>query len=107
MVLSDLLEIAEKERQAQKSTVIRCCVAAGCLAANAQAVKQELEKAVKAANLEDRVEVRGVGCLRLCCQGPLVQVDPLGILYQRATADGATALVAALSGDENNVPHGD
>ena len=26
--------------------------------------------------LKDEVEVRGVGCMRLCCEGPLVQADP-------------------------------
>ncbi len=39
----------------------------------ARASKKHLDKAVKDAGLEDQVEVRGVGCMKLCCQGPLVQ----------------------------------
>ena len=85
MDLAELQEIAEQERQARKPIRIRCCVAAGCLSANAQTVKQELEAAVAAAGIDDRVEVCGVGCMRLCSRGPLVQVDPDGALYANVT----------------------
>ncbi|PSB34908.1 NuoF family protein [Stenomitos frigidus] len=102
MDLSELLEIAEKERQSQKALRIRCCVAAGCLSSNALAIKEGLEKAVTEAGLADTVEVSGVGCLRLCCQGPLVQVDDLvepdnpGILYEKVTPDQSSAIAASL-----------
>ena len=76
MVIDDLNAIAEKERAARKKTVIRCCMAAGCMSSNSEAVKKNLEPAVKAAGLENEVEVRGVGCMKLCCEGPLVGVDP-------------------------------
>ena len=75
MVIDDLVEIAEKERAARKKYVIRCCMAAGCMSSDSKGVKEALDKAVKEAGLEDQVEVRGVGCMKLCCQGPLVQVD--------------------------------
>ena len=75
MVIDDLIEIAEKERASRKKYTIRCCLAAGCMSSNSKGVKDALEKAVKDARLEDRVEVRGVGCMKLCCQGPLVQID--------------------------------
>src|SRR5512143_63448 len=87
MVIDDLIEIAEKERAARKQYTIRCCLAAGCMSSNSKGVKEALEKAVKDAGLEDRVEVRGVGCMKLCCQGPLVQVDLKG--------EGATVEVQA------------
>jgi len=74
MDLSELIEIAQKERASEKPVQIRCCVAAGCLSANSQAVKERLEETVTAKNLTAKVEVRGVGCMRLCCQGPLVEV---------------------------------
>ena len=75
MVIDDLIEIAEKERASRKKYVVRCCMAAGCMSSNSKGVKEALDKAVKEAGLEDQVEVRGVGCMKLCCQGPLVQVD--------------------------------
>jgi bidirectional [NiFe] hydrogenase diaphorase subunit len=100
MDLAELQEIAQHERQARKPIRIRCCVAAGCLSANAQSVKQKLEAAVAEAGMQERVEVCGVGCMRLCSQGPLVQVDPDGALYQKVAPDDAAALVAAVDGAE-------
>ena len=67
MVLNDLIQIKERELASRKKYVLRCCMAAGCMSSNAQSLKDELEKAVAAAGLKDEVEVRGVGCLKLCC----------------------------------------
>jgi len=103
MDLSELLEMAEKERQSQKALQIRCCIAAGCLSSNALAVKEALEKAVTEAGLADTAQVCGVGCLRLCCQGPLVQVDHPAesdlprILYQKVTPDQVPAIAQTLT----------
>jgi bidirectional [NiFe] hydrogenase diaphorase subunit len=98
MDLTELLEIGEKERQGQSGIRIRVCVAAGCLSANAQAVKQSLEAAVGEAGLADSVRVVGVGCLGLCSGGPLVAVDPENILYEKVTPADAPSIVAALTG---------
>jgi bidirectional [NiFe] hydrogenase diaphorase subunit len=66
------------------------------------------------------VEVRGVGCMKLCCQGPLVQVDTHGEgatvaistdghgpLYQKVTPEDAASLVSTLKGGKTNVQQGD
>jgi bidirectional [NiFe] hydrogenase diaphorase subunit len=98
--LSDLLEIGRKERDATPPAQIRCCVAAGCLSAGSQGVLDRLRAAVKEAGVGDCVKVAAVGCLRLCCQGPLVQVDPEGALFQKVTADNAPSIVAGLSGGQ-------
>ncbi|MEO3706666.1 (2Fe-2S) ferredoxin domain-containing protein [Trichormus azollae] len=42
------------------------------MSSNSQAVKYNLDASVKAAGLEKRLQVAGVGCMRLCYQGPLV-----------------------------------
>lgn len=102
MDLPELLEIANQERQSQTPIRIRCCVAAGCLSSNSLAVKEHLETAVTKSGMANRVKVCGVGCMRLCCQGPLVKVDDstqsgeAGILYENVTPDQAPAIVAAL-----------
>src|ERR1043166_9809968 len=99
MVIDDLIEITQKERAATRPHTIRCCLAGGCMSSNSKAVKDALVKAVKETGLSDEVEVRGVGCMKLCCQGPLVQVDSLGSaadalhnhgygpLYQKVTVE--------------------
>jgi bidirectional [NiFe] hydrogenase diaphorase subunit len=102
MHLEELLEIKkqERDRQEQKKTRIRCCTAAGCLSSGAAAVKSNLETAVSAAGLDDSVEVCGVGCLRFCGRGTLVEVDPNGILYEEVSPDQASGIISALS-EEN------
>ena len=115
MDIEALIEIAEKERAARKKYTVRCCLAAGCMSSNSKGVKEALEKAVK----EDQVEVRGVGCMKLCCQGPLVQIDSTdsaacvqvdakgeGPLYQRVTAEDAASLIATLKGGQTKVQAG-
>jgi len=106
MDLTQLLEIAQQEYAAKKLIQIRCCVAAGCLSADSLAVKQCLEKAVKEIGLEDQVQVCGVGCLRLCCQGPLVQIEPEKMLYEKVTLQDAPSIITALNGGETTVQRG-
>src|SRR5271166_607284 len=106
MDIDDLIAIAEKENASRKKTVIRCCTAAGCMSSRADAVKAGLDKAVKDAGLGDKVEVRGVGCMRLCCQGPLVGVDPTGAMYENVTPQDAASLVASTTGAPTAVRRG-
>lgn len=96
MDLAELHEIAEHERKARRPMRISCCVAAGCLSADAQAVKDRLAAEVAAAGLADQVEVCGVGCMRLCSQGPLVRADPAAALYGPVAPAHAPAIVASL-----------
>ena len=107
MDLNELLQIKEKELAAQKPHTLRCCMAAGCMSSNSQAVKDGLEKAVADAGLSNQVEVRGVGCMKLCCQGPLVQADPAGALYERVTPPDAASIVGTLQGGATHVGKGD
>ena len=107
MILNDLLQVKEKELAAQKKIVLRCCLAAGCISSNSKGVKEQLEKAVAEAGLQDEVEVRGVGCMKLCCDGPLVQADPQNALYIKVTPENAPSIVAALKGGKSEVQQGD
>src|SRR5450756_1256252 len=103
MILNDLVQIKEKELAARKKITLRCCMAAGCMSSDSKGVKQQLDQAVTEAGLQDRVEVRGVGCMKLCCEGPLVQADPQNLLYIKVTAENAPSIVAALKGGQANV----
>jgi bidirectional [NiFe] hydrogenase diaphorase subunit len=94
----ELLDIAERERATQPPVRIQCCTAAGCVSADAPAVLRQFQESVRAAGLEGQVKVCGVGCLRLCCQGPLVRVEPDNLLYQKVTPGQASSIVAGLQG---------
>ena len=107
MLLEDLVRIKEEELGRRKKHTLRVCLAAGCVSSNAEAVKAALDSAVKEAGLETEVEVRGVGCMKLCCEGPLVAVDPENKLYQKVTPDHAPSLVGTLKGGKTEAAPGD
>src|SRR5262249_5445939 len=98
MDLDDLDAIAENERAAQKPIRIRCCTAAGCLSSGSARVIDELNVAIDRSGIGNRVAISEVGCMRLCCEGPLVQVDPEDPLYQRVRPEDAGSIVESLDG---------
>ncbi|MEQ8751930.1 MAG: NADH-quinone oxidoreductase subunit NuoF [Coleofasciculus sp. G1-WW12-02] len=107
MDLTELQEIAEEERKAQKSIRVHCCTSTGCQAANSLGVKKNLEGAVKTAGLGDRVQVVGVGCMGFCGRGPLVEIDPQEKLYEEVTPDDAASIIEALNGGTATADEGD
>ncbi len=102
MDLEELKAIAAREHQKQQKTQIRCCTVGGCLSANALEVKEQLEEAVIAKGKAGKVVVSGVGCMGLCSQGPLVRVEPQGILYDRVTPERASEIVAATNNNSES-----
>lgn len=107
MDITELREIAAQTRQSQKKTRIRCCMAAGCLSSQSDQVKKGLENSVKTAGLTDTVEVCGVGCMKFCGRGPLVAVDPVGVLYEQVTPAQSESIVATLKGGVTEAVKGD
>jgi len=107
MDLVELQEIGEKELAARKPIRIRVCTAAGCLSSGAHDVQKRLEEAVEHANLGATVQVCAVGCMKLCCEGPLVQLDPEGSLYERVSPDQAPSIVTGLNGGAVTARRGD
>ena len=107
MILTDLITIKDKEVAGRKKIILRCCMAAGCMSSDSKGVKEQLDKAVADAGLQNEVEVRGVGCMKLCCEGPLVAADPQNSLYVRVTAENAPSIIAALKGGKTDVSQAD
>ena len=106
MLIEELNGIAEKEKTNRKAICLRCCMSAGCLSSQAAEIKQALDKAVIDHNLGDRVEVRRVGCMGFCGQGPMVSVEPDGLLYEFVTPENAPSIIAALAGGKTDVTLG-
>ncbi len=98
MELHDLQQIGEREAARRRPVQIRVCTTTGCLSAGADVVRQELASAVTEAGLGDRAEVCTVGCMRLCGAGPLVRVDPQGVLYEHVAAGQGRSIIQALDG---------
>ncbi|MFB2892267.1 NADH-quinone oxidoreductase subunit NuoF [Aerosakkonemataceae cyanobacterium BLCC-F50] len=98
MDITELQEIAEKERANQKEIRVHCCTSTGCRAANSMGVKKNLETAVKEHGMSDRVQVVGVGCMGFCGNGPLVEIDSQEKLYEQVTPNDAESIINALNG---------
>jgi bidirectional [NiFe] hydrogenase diaphorase subunit len=100
MNLQQLIDLGEAERAARKPVVIRVCVAAGCTSSRSPEIVERLREAVEQAGLQNHIHIAPVGCMRLCCRGPLVGVEPAGKLYQEVAPEDATDILGTLSGDQ-------
>jgi bidirectional [NiFe] hydrogenase diaphorase subunit len=99
MTPDEIRELAGLRREALREPRYRLnvCLAAGCQSCHGTDVYKAIKNEVEARKLEG-VQVRGVGCLSLCAEGPLVQVEPDGLLYQHVQAEDAAELIESLYG---------
>ena len=99
MTPEELDQIAENERETQQRFTQRLnvCVAAGCLSCQSQPVKDALDAEIKQRGLADHCEAKGVGCMGLCAEGPLVSTSS-GVMYKRVSAGDAGRLLDSLEG---------
>ena len=100
MDLEELRQIAAQESAKAQKVCINCCTSTGCHAANSEQVKKSLQQAVKNQGLEADIEVRGVGCLGSCGNGPSVKVTPHNIIYQKVKCEQAGSIIDALNGGQ-------
>src|SRR5215472_18177702 len=101
MLAEELKAAAAQEREAiaSRTGCINVCGAAGCQSLQSDALKKALvEAAVAEGYSSESFAVRKVGCLGLCGAGPLVSVEPSGILYQRVQQSDAEDIVGSLEG---------
>jgi bidirectional [NiFe] hydrogenase diaphorase subunit len=96
--LADLQQLAQAEKDARQDMQVRCCTAASCLSCGSTAVKEALDQEIRARGLGKRAQVLSVGCMRICCAGPLVQVNSPGDMFEKVAPTDAAAVVDALEG---------
>lgn len=101
MLLDDLHKIADKERetQAQFEQKIIVCTGTACASSRSEQVQKALEEAAKTQGLNKTCQITGGGCRGLCAAGPLVTVQPSGVLYQHVQAEDAHDILTHLSAD--------
>jgi bidirectional [NiFe] hydrogenase diaphorase subunit len=99
MTPDELEQIAETEREAQGkiSQRLNVCVAAGCLSCQSEAVKDALGKEIARQGSSAYYQVKGVGCMGLCSEGPLVSSGN-GYLYRRVSVPDASELLDSMEG---------
>jgi bidirectional [NiFe] hydrogenase diaphorase subunit len=106
MQLDDLNAIAEKHNASRKKIILRTCMSAGCISSQADLILKNLDAEAKTQGLEAEVEVRRVGCMGFCGQGPLVGVDGLSAkekLFEFVKPEDAPAIIGSLKGGECGV----
>ncbi|MGE5083498.1 MAG: (2Fe-2S) ferredoxin domain-containing protein, partial [Acidobacteriota bacterium] len=100
MTPEELDQIAEEERseQGKYTQRVNVCIAAGCLSCQSQSVKDALDQEVVRRGTKDHCQVKGVGCMGLCSEGPLVSTSA-GVLYKKVEAGDSPALLDSLAGE--------
>ena len=100
MTPDELSEIAETERESQKRFKhrVNVCLAAGCVSCQGQGVKDALDKDIARRGWGEHCQVKGVGCMGLCAEGPLVSTGGAERLYKRVAAADAAEILDSLEG---------
>ena len=100
MDLEKLAQTVTEEQNAQQQYEhhINVCMAAGCLSSHSDKIKDALEEEVETHGHSECCQVKGVGCLGLCGNGPLVSVDDH--LYQGVQPEDAKEIVESVGDDE-------
>jgi bidirectional [NiFe] hydrogenase diaphorase subunit len=97
MTPEELEQIAEEERAAQGEVPhhINVCVAAGCVSCQSSSVKEAIDKEIVNRGWEQKCKSKGVGCMGLCAEGPLVATET-GTLYQHVVPADAGEILDSL-----------
>jgi len=80
------------QRDPERPTVL-ICGGTGCLASRAQEVIDALRDALDKRSVQKRIDIRVTGCHGFCERGPLMVLQPEGLLYVSVTADDVEEIV--------------
>ncbi len=80
--LLQYVERVQAERDPHRK-VITVCAGTGCCAYGSMKLADGIEKVISEKKLADEVGLKRTGCHGFCEQGPLVVVQPQGILYRK------------------------
>jgi bidirectional [NiFe] hydrogenase diaphorase subunit len=101
LLIEELKDLAAEERgrQAERSAYVSVCAAAGCQAMQSETLRKALtQEAAAQGHGPESCVVRQVGCFGLCGAGPVVSVEPGGVLYQRVQLSDAADIIGAIDG---------
>jgi len=92
----DVMAEAARKQDGQYVHHIHVCMESGCMSSQSDVVLAQLKEQIEKQGCAQSVQVKPVGCLGLCCNGPLVKADER--LYQNVQGNDASAIVASLAG---------
>lgn len=91
--LEKLREDLKKDYIVDGHKSIRLCAGGGCLASGEPELKSAFEKALVEAGIYDDYPIKETGCLGPCSRGPVMMLDPEGIIYEGLSRQDATRIV--------------
>jgi len=80
----------------ERQCTVLVCQGTGCVSGGAEQVCSLLKKEAEALNSLATIEIKHTGCHGFCQQGPLVVIEPEGILYTKVQPDDAPDIVRFL-----------
>ncbi|MBR5079736.1 MAG: NADH-quinone oxidoreductase subunit NuoF [Victivallales bacterium] len=86
------LRLAGAKTDSKKKDIL-ICGDTGCLVSNSQEIIANLRAEVKAAGLENDVNVIQTGCFGFCAQGPIVKIMPDNVFYVKVKPEDAKEIV--------------
>ncbi|HIU19418.1 MAG TPA: NADH-quinone oxidoreductase subunit NuoF [Candidatus Limiplasma stercoravium] len=86
------IKTAYEQKQAAFERQVMVCGGAGCVSCHCQEVKDALEAAVEELGLGQRVRVMVTGCIGICAVGPVMVVQPEGVLYTNLDPERAAVI---------------
>ena len=70
------------------------CAGAGCVSCGCRKIKEAIVSKLEKYGLQQEIKVIETGCIGSCNLGPLVLINPEGVLYQKLTPEDAEDIVA-------------
>ena len=106
MILEVLRQKAEDTRRelASAGTLINVCKGTGCVSNGSLEVLDALDEAANGCGKP--CKVRGTGCRGLCAAGPLVSLDPAGVMFQAVKPKDAAMIVASMGESPETLAQG-
>jgi NADH:ubiquinone oxidoreductase subunit F (NADH-binding)/(2Fe-2S) ferredoxin/NAD-dependent dihydropyrimidine dehydrogenase PreA subunit len=78
----------------QEKRRVFVCLGSGCVSSGSQAVYAALQKEAQTHGMAGYVDIKRSGCHGFCQQGPLVSIEPDGIVYTRVRPEDAGDIVS-------------
>lgn len=76
-----------------KKYQVLVCGGGGCLSSGCTEVKNTLECEIEERGLQERVQVVVTGCMGPCSLGPMIVVNPDGVLYKKVNVEDVAEIV--------------
>ena len=72
---------------------VLCCGGTGCQASSSQKIAENLQAAIEANGIADKVDVITTGCFGFCEKGPIVKIIPDNTFYTQVKPEDAEEIV--------------